>query len=165
VSCIEAAQHIVHYGNKQLIPDFHAAQDTDKKEKVLFEIKKSKKSKTSKDIKSLEMGGEAGKGEGYDNADYTKLKNYDFQSNPIQVNEGILAIDPNETSQFHAVVVVGKNTQTGQIVVVERDAGTTSGGWNYIDSNWVCNIYGNPKNFGEEFKTKGWLLGKIVAGK
>ncbi|MHC5763696.1 eCIS core domain-containing protein, partial [Nostoc sp.] len=152
VSCIEAAQHVIHYAGGSY-PNFDPKQEEEKNEIVEF--------KQGQTVKSLKMGGKVEENEeGYWNTDIGELENYDFGEKGVNVNEGLFAIKIANNSTFHAVAVVGKNKKTQQIVVVERNAGMTSGNVNYLDSKWLCKVYNSPQDF-HNTMGNGFLLGKI----
>ncbi|MFN6486783.1 MULTISPECIES: hypothetical protein [unclassified Nostoc] len=155
VSCIESAEHIVHHGNNN-IPDWKP--DTEPPEKSVelhFHNQSKGKNEKAFNISKDEISGKLS------NQGYT---DYDFNAMPLQLNQGLLVAHKNKAELFHAVAVVGIHQDSGQLIVVERNAGTTSGATNYIDANWVLNTYKNAVDFKQSMENPDFIIGKLVVG-
>jgi hypothetical protein len=153
VSCIESTEHIMHHSkNSKKIPDY---PDKSKKSVSLgFQNAKNSTNEVVADVSSDDVS----------TIDYKKYTSFDFSKAPLGLNEGMLVIDPgNPTASLHAVVVVGVNTKTGQVIVVERNAGTTTGDNIYVDKNWLLNAYDSPAAFLSSMNNKKMIIGKLVA--
>ena len=150
VSCIECAEHIVYYGNNSnKIPSWKKNQD--KSVSLIFGDKKTINISDQK-IEDNISGQE---------------KSYNFKSAPIKINEGLLVLNlDSPESSIHAVVVVAKNNETGEIIVVERNAGTMSGESDYVDNNWLLNYYKNVEDFKQGLEEDGErIIGKLEVDK
>lgn len=152
VSCIESTEHIMHHTkNSKKIPDFKS--DNKKSVDLFFQNEKQENEKAlnvSKDKLS--------------NLKDKNFTSFSFDKDPIKLNEGLLVINPEALeNSVHAVVVVGVNSKTGQLIVVERNAGTTSGSIFYVDQNWLLNVYNSPEAFLQSMKNDKMIIGKLVA--
>lgn len=153
VSCIESTEHIMHHTqNSMNIPDYPDVSG--KSVSLGFGNKSTKNNDVVADISSDDVS----------TIDYKKYTSFDFSKAPLGLNEGMLVIDPsNPKSSLHAVVVVGVNTKTGQVIVVERNAGSTTGDNIYVDKNWLLNAYDSPAAFLSSMNNKKMIIGKLVA--
>ncbi len=72
-----------------------------------------------------------------------------FTPSSLGLGEGILAYGskPIGVGDHHAVVVVARNNKTNEIIVVERNAGETTGSTSYSDDRWLLNSYLGPEGF------------------
>lgn len=152
VSCIESAEHIIHYAQAGNIPDWQENQAN------------------SKDVR-LSFSNDDGENEEVVNISDEEIEehhlrggDYNFDTGGLEVGEGILVIKANEpTSSVHAVAVVGKNDTTGQIIVLERNAGATTGESNYTDANWTLNIYASATAFKNSMPNGDeYIMGKLA---
>jgi hypothetical protein len=138
VSCIESAEHIVHYAHVGgAIPDWESDQAGDKSVNLALD-RTGSGNENALNISRDEI----------DTPSLTGYQDYDFNAGALNVGDGLLVVkaaDP--TSSVHAVAVVAKNTATGQFIVLERNAGMTSGDNNYVDADWTLNIYDSPAAF------------------
>lgn len=154
VSCIESAEHVVNYSKKSgAIPDWKEGQ----KKSVDLQLNNNN---TGTNEKALSVSND----ELLEPA-FKDYGSFDFSTSDVQLNEGLLVINPKEPSTtLHAVVVVGKNTSTNQILVLERNAGDTSGNTlYYVDNSWLLNVYDSPAAFYASMKNPKLLIGKLVA--
>lgn len=92
-------------------------------------------------------------------------KDYDFSAGALNVGDGLLVVKANDpASSVHAVAVVAKNSSTGQFIVLERNAGMTSGDYDYVDSDWTLNIYDSPAAFKASMPNSNqYLIGRLKA--
>jgi hypothetical protein len=174
VSCIESAEHIIHYANQTKIPNWNPNQ-TDKKSVELHFSTKSQslnRKRThsgSNEENSNEKAFNISKDDLIESENKEALKkysNYNFKASPLDLNEGLLVIKPQEPeTTMHAVAVVGINKKTGHFIVVERNAGTTSGDNDYTDNKWLLNIYDSPEKFKDSMGSDGYIIGKLVVKK
>lgn len=153
VSCIESTEHIMHHTkNSMNIPDY-----PDKSKKSVGLGFQNIKNSTNEGVADISKDDVA-------KVDYKKYTSFDFSKAPLNLNEGMLVIDPdNPTASLHAVVVVGVNTKTGQVIVVERNAGSTTGDNIYVDKNWLLNAYDSPAAFLSSMNNVKMIIGKLVA--
>jgi len=138
VSCIEAAEHIVWQSGEDDAQDWHEDLADDKSVDVL--MGSTRKRNTSVVAANV----------GTDNLTkkLPKHRSLNFDIYPLRVGEGIVAIDPDEpATSLHAVAVVAVNNGTRQFIVVERNAGKTSGSTNTLDSKWLLNVYNSAEAF------------------
>ncbi|MGH1337750.1 MAG: hypothetical protein ACRBFS_16640 [Aureispira sp.] len=151
VSCIESAEHIVHYAQTGNVPNW--AEDQNKSVQLSFNNEDGANEEAI-NISEDEITADSLAG-------YTS---YDFDAGGLEVGEGVLVIraDAPETS-LHAVAVVGKNATTGQIIVLERNAGETTGSTDYVDTNWTLNIYGSAAAFRNSMPNgDDYIMGKLA---
>lgn len=91
----------------------------------------------------------------------SKWTDYDFTNKPAKVGEGLFVQNRAEGSIFHAVAVVGRK-KSGQLIVLERNAGKTTGRNMYIDNKWLVNVYANEGAFKKSMgENKDWRIGKL----
>jgi hypothetical protein len=164
VSCIEAAEHVIHHHAKghDEIPDYNREN---KKNVGLFFGKVTKEnSKQGKRKREVTTNKQAAK---LDSRDLSKVgvkwKDYDFASQPARLGEGLFVQSLDDRSVFHAVAVVGK--KGNRIIVLERNAGETSGDNIYLDRKWLVNVYDNESSFKDSLESDGgrWRIGKLKA--
>lgn len=165
VSCIESAEHIIHHNAKDddEIPDYDPK--TKKKNVGLFfgEVTKEN-SKDKKRKREVTTNKQAAKLDGRDLSIVgLKWKDYDFASQPVKLGEGLFVQNIDNRSLFHAVAVVGK--KGNRLIVLERNAGSTSGDNIYLDNNWLVNVYDNENDFKDSLESDGgnWRIGKLKA--
>lgn len=154
VSCIESAEHIVHYAHAGgAIPDWAADQADDKSVALSF-ANDQQNNEEALNISEDEITQQALQG-------YT---DYDFNAGGLEVGEGILVVRADDpATSVHAVAVVGKNNNTGQIIVLERNAGTTAGNTDYTDANWTLNIYNSATAFKNSMpNSQDYIMGKLA---
>jgi hypothetical protein len=156
VSCIESAEHVIHHKDKEQIPNYKHGK---KNKKVgLFFGKDNKETQENKLAAKLSSRDLSLVGKTW--------VDYDFKSDPAQVGEGLFVQNTESRSLFHAVAVVGKNNKNGQLIVLERNAGTTTGDNMYLDKKWLVNVYNSESAFKgtlESEKDKHWRIGKLKA--
>jgi hypothetical protein len=156
VSCLETSEHILHHTkNSVAIPDYVPNSGVGGKSVDLsFKSKTTNANKVALDISTVDLGA----------ADLSDYTDFDFTAAALALNEGVLVIDPtNPQASVHAVVVVGINTVTGQIIVAERNAGTTTGDNMYVDNSWLLNAYNSAAAFKASLGGHGKLMGKLVS--
>jgi hypothetical protein len=150
VSCIEAAEHIVAHSNQPTTPGW----GPDKPQPVNLHMSQLVDGATKNGLAANltdDLLGEK----------MPLFDSFDFDTSRVTVGEGLVALDPDEPdTSLHAVAVVGARKTDSQIIVVERNAGTTSGSTNTLNSDWLLNVYDSPDAFrlsmGPQF-----LLGKL----
>ncbi|MDQ3109449.1 MAG: hypothetical protein M3R17_06100 [Bacteroidota bacterium] len=158
ISCIEASEHIINYALHNNIPDWQ----TDQQKSVNLHLSRIPENDeeavnaVALNISDAELTQES-------LADYTS---YDFESGGLALNEGLLVVDKNNPAvTLHAVAVVGINQVTGQFIVVERNAGNTTGDNNYLDDEWVLNVYPSAGAFKASIPHhENLIIGKLVIG-
>ncbi len=155
VSCIESAEHLVHYSHLGGDIDDWERDGIDKSVDLSFSKTRSGNQKT------LNIS--------QDTITKTKLrgaKDYDFSAGDLDVGDGLLIVKADKPAEsVHAVAVVAKNSETGQFIVLERNAGMTSGDYDYVDSDWTLNIYDNPAAFKSSMPNSDqYIMGRLTAG-
>lgn len=152
VSCIESTEHIMHHSlHSKKIPNFKSNK---KKSVDLYFQNEKQENEKALNISTDELSDLKNK----------KYTSFDFKKSKMNLNEGLLVIDPKKlNTSVHAVVVVGVNKANGQLIVVERNAGTTSGSTFYVDDSWLLNAYDSPAAFLSSMKNKKMIIGKLVA--
>jgi len=167
VSCIESSEHVIHHHHQnkkmkkdpELIP--HHDQDEEKSVGLYFGKTKLVKIPNSKRKKRTTVNTYAA------NVSTDDIDNpgsgwvdYDFKSKPAQVGEGLFVQSKANGTVFHAVAVVGK--KGSKIIVLERNAGNTTGNNIYLDKKWLVNIYANEGDFKKSMgKSDEWRIGKL----
>ncbi len=148
VSCIEAAEHIIHYSQyeNEEIPDWRH----DQRKTVSAFANQEGSNESIVNVSRCDISS---------NVDQSILEDYDFSAGDIQIGEGILVVNRQDTSIFHAVAVVGKNSKSNRIIVVERNAGKTDGKGYTKDKKWLLNVYESPEDFKSEFS--GYIMFKL----
>lgn len=167
VSCIETSEHVIysHQIDKNKINDHDYAVETKNVGLYLGEVKKGqKKGDKKREIDTIENTLVGNLDDELGVIDPT-LTDFDFDAEPVIVGEGLFAHRINNSKRFHAVVVVGKNKKTRQLIVLERDAGSTSGDNIHLDTSWLVNVYSNESKFKESLETKTvkYRIGKLKA--
>lgn len=77
------------------------------------------------------------------------------------VGEGLFVQNIANGTVFHAVAVVGRKSD-GHLIVLERNAGNTTGNNMYLDTKWVVNVYANEAAFKKSMgKSNEWRIGKL----
>lgn len=156
VSCIESAEHVIHYKDEEHIPNYKHGKE---KNVGLFFGENSKKTKENKLAAKLSSRDLSLVGK--------KWADYDFKSDPAEVGEGLFVQNTESRSIFHAVAVVGKNKKNGQLIVLERNAGTTTGDNIYLDKKWLVNVYNTESDFKSTLvsddEDNQWRIGKLKA--
>jgi hypothetical protein len=158
ISCIESTEHILHHSkHSDAIPNYVPGTEPDDPAKhvnLSFKTRGRKATNTvaanvsDEDLADVALGG---------------YQDYDFASVPLELNDGLLAIDPNKGLEtMHAVAVVAVSKATGQFVVVERNAGTTTGNNMSADQSWLLNIYDSPAHFKSTLSDEH-IVGKLEA--
>lgn len=178
VSCIESAQHIIYNAKQGTAPeDWEQNEESDqnvnlslsKRVEIKEEPKESNINSNSKRIKKtpkiitrqvnqvvLSLDEEITE------EVVSEFESYNFEGSPLELNQGLIVFDPSSPgTSVHAVVVVGKNRVTDQIIVLERNAGTTSGNTEYTDNNWLLNIYDGPDSFYSSMDNDDLIIGKL----
>ncbi|WP_244931493.1 hypothetical protein [Nocardioides sp. W7] len=154
VSCIESAEHIVWQAAEDDAQDWSEDLADDKSVDVFMG---SKGKGGGKPVLAANVG--------TDDLikKLPKYGNFNFKIYPLQVGEGLVAINPKEPkTSLHAVAVVGVHQGTGQFIVVERNAGKTSGSTTTLDSNWLLNVYPSAEHFRSSMGAD-YILGKLSA--
>ncbi|PZD70867.1 hypothetical protein C1752_08861 [Acaryochloris thomasi RCC1774] len=158
VSCIESTEHIINYADEQKIEDW---DKDDKNKKVNLYLGSNKHGDKNRKAFSISEN----------NISTENLpkqpKSYNFDTSNLNINEGLMVFNPDEPeSSIHAVAVVGINSVNKHIIVVERNAGYTSGGANFVDNNWLINSYDSPNAFKLDVSgdDKELVIGKLKAG-
>lgn len=154
VSCIESAEHIIQsLGAEGPIPDYDPNNPAANDVSLHFQNTGNNANEEAVNISNEEIG----------DLDFDQWDSFDFTAEEIEIGQGLLVIDPNNAdTSLHAVVVVGKNINNGQIIVVERNAGTTSGDNMYVDASWLVNVYASPEDFRASMGDDH-IVGKLVA--
>ena len=153
VSCIESAEHIVHYAHVGgAIPDWDSDQADDKSVNLALD-KTGTGNENALNISTDEITAPSLVG----------YQDYDFDAGGLDVGDGLLVVKAaNPASSVHAVAVVAKNTATGQFIVLERNAGMTSGDNDYVDADWTLNIYASPAAFKASMPDSDqYLMGRL----
>jgi hypothetical protein len=147
VICSTAAEHIIRHRGKSTIPDWNPSEG-----EVSTGV--TVRDDQDKDVaKNFDLG--------TDELPKSILKKPGVWSNPgtktftpstLNVGEGILAFgaSPKGVGDHHAVVVVARNRTNNEIIVVERNAGETTGSTFYMDDRWLMNVYKGPEGFLKE---------------
>lgn len=164
VSCIESAEHVIYAYNKNedYINDHNSKKKTKKVGLYFGELVEEGEEHDKKRKRDSFENTLAAK---LDNDDLSQidsaLTDFDFESEPAEVGEGLFVQSKKTGSIFHAVAVVGKHT-TGQLIVLERNAGNTSGDNIYLDKNWLVNVYNSEGAFRSSLgKQEEWRIGKL----
>ncbi len=165
VSCIESAEHIIHHHAKDddEIPDY----DPENKKKnvgLYFGEVTKENTKDKKRKREVTTNKQVAKLDGRDLSKVgLKWQDYDFASRPVKLGEGLFVQNIDNRSLFHAVAVVGK--KGNRLIVLERNAGSTSGDNIYLDNNWLVNVYDNESSFKDSLESDGgnWRIGKLRA--
>jgi hypothetical protein len=155
VSCSTSAEHIIRYASGETIPNWKPNPNNEPTGVSVY----------GADGKEIQESFDLGKDEIPKDIFYNPTKpawNVDSKNeqkkrkaspdSPIGLGEGILgysceAVKDEEVGDHHAVVVVARNKKSGEIIVVERNAGETTGTSEHSDDKWVLNRYKSPKDF------------------
>lgn len=152
ISCIESAEHIVWQSGEDDAQDWSEDLADDKSVDVFMGPKGKKRGKS---VLAANLGKD----------DLTKklpkFGSLNFDIYPLGIGEGIVAIHPDEPeTSLHAVAVVAVSNSTGQFIVVERNAGKTSGSTTTLDNKWLLNVYSTPADFRDSMGP-GYIVGKL----
>lgn len=169
VSCIESSEHVIHHHQQnknkkrkkdpELIP--HHDQDEEKSVGLYFGKTKLVKIPNSKRRKRTTVNTYVAN-VSTDDIDNTGSGwvDYDFKSKPAQIGEGLFVQSKTNGTVFHAVAVVGK--KGSKLIVLERNAGNTTGNNMYLDKKWLVNVYANEGAFKDSMgESKDWRIGKL----
>jgi hypothetical protein len=164
VSCIESSEHVIHHykKDKNQIPNYDPKNKTKNVGLYFGEIDeentkdKKRKRGTIKNQWVAEL----------DSDDLNVLHkgwtDYDFENNSTKVGEGLFVQNIKTRWLSHAVAVVGK--KGSKLIVLERNAGKTTGDNMYLDKNWLVNVYDDEGAFKKSLgKNKDWRIGKLKA--
>ncbi len=147
VVCSTAAEHIIRHKDKATIPDWDPDEG----------IASTGVSIYGENNQEIQLNFDLGSQEIPQSILSVRVKpawrkpraKSNFTPSELGLGEGILAFgkSPKGVGDHHAVVVVARNTRTHEIIVVERNAGDTTGSSLYMDEHWVMNKYDGPEGF------------------
>lgn len=149
VSCIESSHHVMNcMFNDDPVSDY-VENSTDGTK--LYAVFSKANGGAHHVIEESDLGFEA-QIKSLKIADYAKAFPGD-----VNIGQSIMALKLGEVkieekgmTSMHVIVVVAKNPETGEIIVIERNAGRMSGTSPFADDRWLLKKYANPEAFRED---------------